>query len=149
MRSIAITALVATLVLEACASASSAPPSQPSSGDVTSYRGDSARTGVMPGPGPAGAPTVAWSFKAGASIGSSPLVIGDTVVFVDREGSVHALSLRTGTESWKVVVGAEVGGSPVGVDGLVVIGDEDGHLKALDVKTGDPKWTADLDGPIQ
>lgn len=34
--------------------------------DVLTYRGDSARTGLMPGPGPSGTPQLAWTFAAHA-----------------------------------------------------------------------------------
>src|SRR4051812_19262721 len=51
------TALVAGTLLTACGGPTVTPtpvPPSPASGDVTTYRGDAARTGVMPGPGPTG-----------------------------------------------------------------------------------------------
>ena len=45
-------------------------------GDVPMYRGDAARTGVMPGPGPAGQPVELWRFQVQGEIHSAPAVLG-------------------------------------------------------------------------
>ena len=92
------------------------PPTNPLSGDVTTYRGDATRSGVMPGPGPRGTRTVAWQYQATAAIGSSPAVLGDTVFVVSQDGVVHALNLLTGGVRWTVSFKATVGSASLGQD---------------------------------
>ena len=74
---------------------------------VETYRGNAARTGVMPGPGPAGTPQVAWQFAAGGPFGSSPVVRDGVVYAVSGDGVVHAIDLATGVERWSVALGSE------------------------------------------
>lgn len=119
------------------------------SGDVPTYRGDSARTGVMPGPGPLHQPELLWQFQAAAPIRSSPAVVGDTVFVTSTDGIVHALALETGEARWNVPLGAEIGNaSPLVVDGLVVVGDRAGTVHALRAQTGVEAWATRTDGPI-
>lgn len=117
--------------------------------DVTTYRGDAARTGAMPGPGPAGDPAIAWTFEADGPIRTSPLVVGDTVVLVDEAGLVHAIALGTGEERWSVDLEADIGGTPVAHRDVVIVGNDLGALAAIELATGAERWTAALDGPIR
>ena len=126
--------------------ASSASPSVAPA--VTTYRGDAARTGLMPGPGPAGATAVAWTFKAGAPIGSSPAVVGGTVFVLGNDGVVHALALASGVEIWRTSLGADATGSPLVSAGLVIVGDSKGIVHALAATDGSARWTVPTDGPI-
>ncbi len=117
--------------------------------DVLTYRGDTARTGEMPGPGPSDHPTVLWTFQAEGPIRSSPTVVDGTVLFVSGDGALHAVQLATGVERWQVPLGAETGAAtPQIVDGVAIVGDMDGVLHGIDVTTGKTSWTATLDGPI-
>ena len=135
--------LVTCLVVAGC----SGPTAMPH--DVPTYRGDAARTGVMPGPGPSGRPDVAWTFQAGAPFKSSPAVVGDAVIAVSTDGVVHALALVSGSTSWTAELGAEVmSASPLVVDGLVVMGDQGGTVHALDLASGVERWRTETDGPI-
>ncbi|MEP6638084.1 MAG: PQQ-binding-like beta-propeller repeat protein [Chloroflexota bacterium] len=115
--------------------------------DVTTYRGDAARTGVMPGPGPLAAPVVAWSFDASAPIGSSVAVVGGVVYLVGSNGTVHALDLGTGHERWKVALGVEAHSSPTVIDGLVIVGTDDG-VHALRAADGTAAWSTPGIGPV-
>lgn len=131
-------------VLGACGGSGNGP-----SGDVTTYRGDAARTGVMAGPGPTGSPEVAWQFQASAPIASSPAVVGETAFLVSNDGAVNALDLKTGAVRWTVSLGATAGSaSPLVVDGSLVIGDQTGVVHALDPQTGIKRWATATDGPI-
>lgn len=102
----------------------------------------------MPGPGPSGRPVVAWTFKAGAPIGSSPAVVVGTVYLLGNDGVVHALGLTTGTELWRTSLGADATGSPLVSDGLVIVGDSKGIVHALAAGDGTARWTVATDGPI-
>lgn len=141
--------LAILLVSGACATGSNDASESAPGHEVPTYRGDSARTGAMPGPGPAGNPSIVWSFQAGGPIGSSPAVVNGTVFLTSEDGMVHALDLRTGSEVWSASLGAEArAASPLVVGGAVVVGDLDGVLHALDASTGEQRWVVRVDGPI-
>lgn len=123
-------------------------PSPSLEASVATYRGNAARTGLMPGPGPSGRPVVDWTFDAGAPIGSSPVVLGGTVYLLGNDGVVHALTLTTGAELWRASLGAEATGSPLVTAGLVVVGDAKGIVHALAAGDGSTRWTVPTDGPI-
>jgi eukaryotic-like serine/threonine-protein kinase len=139
---------LATVVIAFTLIASGCSPSA-DSGDVATYRGDSARTGAMPGPGPSGDPEIVWQFQAGAQIRSSPAVVGGSVFVASVDGTVHALELATGAAQWSALLGAEVkAATPLVIDGLVVVGDQAGVVHALDQAGGAERWRASTDGPI-
>jgi eukaryotic-like serine/threonine-protein kinase len=119
------------------------------SSDVTGYRGDSARTGVMPGPAPSGRPDLLWRFQARGAIESSVVVVGSAAFLASEDGTVHAIDLRTGAERWAVDVGSPIGSaSPLAVSGVLVIADLGGTVRALDPGSGAERWRARLDGPV-
>jgi outer membrane protein assembly factor BamB len=117
-------------------------------GTVQTYRGDAARTGVMPGPGPVGTPRIAWQFQAGGSFGSSPVVVDGTVYAVSGDGVVHAVDLGSGKERWNVRLGAEASASPLVVGQQLVAADGAGTIHALALADGSAAWTFRADGPI-
>lgn len=124
-------------------------PTSLASGDVTTYRGDAGRTGVMPGPGPTGSLGVGWQFQAGAPIGSSPAVVGDRAYLLSNDGVVHALDLATGNAVWEVSLGATTGSaSPLVIAGLVIVGDTSGVVHAIDSASGAKRWSFKVDGAI-
>jgi outer membrane protein assembly factor BamB len=144
--------LVAGACLISCGGSATTPsavPTSRTSGDVTTYRGDAGRTGVMQGPGPTGSPGVAWQFQADAPIGSSPAVAGDRAFLLSNDGVVRALDLATGTVMWEVKLGATtMSASPLVVAGLVVVGDHSGVVHALDPVSGVKRWSTQTDGAI-
>ena len=116
-------------------------------GDIPAYRGDAARTGMMPGPGPSGTPEVVWSFQSGAPIASQVAVVGDAVFLVTVTGSVHALEITTGTELWRADLGVPSKGGPSVSDGLVIVVSGDGVV-ALDSRDGSIAWSSTATGPV-
>jgi outer membrane protein assembly factor BamB len=86
--------------------------------------GDAARSGSMPGPGPAGQPVLLWKFPpAGAS---SPGPITDFAVVADgdfyvatQNGTLLALDAKTGQARWQFA-GAS-GGEALDGDGIVML----------------------------
>ena len=116
--------------------------------DVPGYRGGSARSGVMPGPGPIAAPVVRWSFQASAPIGSQPVVAGGRVLVVATDGTVTSLDLATGATAWTARLGVDADGSPAVFGGLLLVGADDGaHALALD--TGEPRWANAVTGAVR
>jgi eukaryotic-like serine/threonine-protein kinase len=120
----------------------------PESLDVPTYRGNAARTGEHPGPGPAGDLRALWQVRLGTVLSSSPSVI-DTMVYIGslapgtREGgALHAVDGQTGIESWRLATapGDGIFSSPAIDDGTVVAGSYDGIVIAADVSTGEEHW---------
>ena len=66
---------------------------------------------------------------------SSPVVVGDKVVFGSGDGRLYLVSLATGERIWSYDLGKELNASPAVADGLVVIGCEDGMVYAFDPKS--------------
>src|SRR6266581_6683451 len=85
----------------------SARPTASFHGSVPTYRGDPARTGVMPGPGPSGRPAIAWQFQTPGEP-KQPAIV-DGVVYAVSGGVVHALELGSGHERWKADLGVQGG----------------------------------------
>ena len=65
---------------------------------------------------------------------SSPVVVGDKVVFGSGDGRLYLVSLATGKKLWSYDLGKELTASPAVADGLVIIGCEDGALYAFGPK---------------
>jgi outer membrane protein assembly factor BamB len=102
----------------------------------------------MPGPAPLGTPSVAWTFKAGASISSSPLAVDGIVYVLGNDGVIHALVRDSGEERWQAKLGEDASASPLIADGLLIVGDARGVVHALAVADGAVRWTTATDGPI-
>ena len=116
-------------------------------GPTGMYRGDAGRTGVMPGPGPTGAPVLAWKTPVNRASYTAPVVAGDRLFFVEQDrmtnlGFVTCLDVRTGEKIWSWQVGAQFSSSPAVGDGLVFALTGAG-LVALKVESGAVAWTYD------
>ena len=62
--------------------------------DVLDYRGDPARDGVMPGPGPTGATTtMRWTYQASGPIISQVAVAAGDVLLLSSEGTLHDIDV--------------------------------------------------------
>lgn len=116
--------------------------------DVPMFRGDAARTGVMPGPGPLGKPDVLWRAKTGGPMATSPVISAGVIYTPSLDGAVYAFDAVTGEARWHT----EIGGGPQAnltvADGVVLAGDNnpyegDGSLFALDAKDGHERWRLD------
>ena len=125
--------LVLLLVLAGLAATVGAPFAQ-EGGDVPMFRGNAARIGEMPGPGPDPANGIQerWRFTAGDSVDSSPTVVDGVVYVGSDDGTLYALDAATGAERWRFATGDEVDSSPAVVDGVVFVGSEDGNVYALE-----------------
>lgn len=117
---------------------------------LTTYHGGPDRTGVMPGPGPAGLLRVAWESQRNGAIHFTvmPLVADDLVVVADDGGFLTALDEATGAERWSRQLPGALLATPVILEGLVVAADEDGAIGAFALADGSPRWEADAGGPV-
>lgn len=81
-----------------------------------------------------------WSFKTGATVEASPLVVNGTVVVGSQDHNVYALDEQTGTEIWSYSTSAAVA-SPAYSQNTIFIGNKNGKLFALDINSGEKEWT--------
>lgn len=114
------------------------------------YRGNAARTGVMPSLGPEGEPGIRWRVQNESlfsAYNSSPIVAGGTLYVAsnNEQGLITAINTANGSQRWQATVGMMGGVSPVIANGLVYVAGEGypetgGYLIALDAATGVERW---------
>jgi outer membrane protein assembly factor BamB len=115
-------------------------------GEVLMHRGNAARTGVQPGPGPKGKPMVRWQLKTDWTVTSGQVVADGYIYVPTSRGAFYALDVATGQERWRFDAGTGGGSSrvawqaPAVADGIVYVGSNDHHIYAFDGKTGEVRW---------
>jgi outer membrane protein assembly factor BamB len=67
-------------------------------------------------------------------VDSSPVIVGDRVVFGSDDGRLYLVDLGSGEEVWSTTLGEAVTASPAVAGGRVVIGSEDGVLYCYGAK---------------
>ncbi len=117
---------------------------------VLTYHGSPDRTGVMPGPAPAGRLRIEWSQSLPGGVGeSSPVVLAGVVYVADQAGYVSAFAEQDGTPRWQVSVGAPVNSGLSISNGLLIFGDDDGIVHALDIAdAGRERWKISTLNPV-
>ena len=108
--------------------------------DSAMFRGGAEHPGIYAS---ATAPTlgeVAWKYKTGAKILSSPVVQGDAVYVGSADHNLYALNRINGDLKWKFETRGAVSSSPAYLDGTVYVVSLDGRLYAVDASTGKEKW---------
>jgi len=110
------------------------------------YHGGPDRTGVMPGPGPTGQPTIGWDVARGGAIPFSimPIVASGHVIVADASGTLAALDEGTGRELWTAGLGTTTRSSPVLIDGLVIAATDAGTLIACNSRNGARAWQSTI-----
>src|SRR5262249_46311076 len=97
---------------------------------------------------------LAWQFKTGGPVVSSPVLVGSTITIGSSDAHVYALNLDDGRMRWSAATGGRVSASsPASDEGLIFIGTEnvdggDGTLFALDAETGQERWRVTLGAPV-
>jgi outer membrane protein assembly factor BamB len=110
-------------------------------GDVLSFRGGPARTGVMPGPGPTSRPTLLWSVPTGV-IGVPPAVKDGIAYVGDASGELHAFDLATGVDRWPAAR-RQQGGALWAVtidEDTLYVHSSDHVVHAIDLATYTERW---------
>lgn len=107
--------------------------------DWPMYRGNPARTGVTPGPGPDGEPVEVWRFQAEGPASRSPAIAAGVAYLQSGDGHVYALEAATGKERWKIDLGSGENTPAIAGDTLYV-NDGIGALVALDAANGAERW---------
>jgi hypothetical protein len=134
----------------------SAALAQDSSTGVPMFRGNAARTGEMPGPGPDDSNGVEaiWTFTVDNDTTddvyatSSPAVVDGVVYIGSADRNLYALHATDGTEVWRFLTGDWIHSSPAVEDGVVYVGSSDTTLYALDAENGVERWRFATNGGI-
>ena len=129
-------------------------PDAPKPGAVPMFRGNPARTGEHPGPGPSGKPRPLWETRIGTKISTTPAVV-DGVVYAGSAapstmagGALHALDAATGAELWRAgtTPGDAIFSSPAVDAGVVYVGSYDGIFVAVESASGQERWRFQAEG---
>jgi outer membrane protein assembly factor BamB len=104
------------------------------------FRGGPEHLGVYASPAPT-LSTLAWQFRTGGRVISSPLVVGEAVYVGSTDGSLYAVNRADGTQRWKFDTRGPVSSSPAYHDGLVYVASVDGNLYAVDAAAGTLRWS--------
>jgi outer membrane protein assembly factor BamB len=118
--------------------------------DVPMFRGNAARTGEMPGPGPAGDPTLLWSFRTDGGAARS-IRAADDVILVQSDLALQVLDAATGMERWHFLPAAGGFSPTVADESVYVIEASRGvflsrdEVFSLDLATGAQRWHTRLD----
>ena len=104
------------------------------------FRGGPEHLGVYASPAPS-LSSLAWKFRTGGRVISSPLVVGDVVFVGSTDGSLYAVNRADGTQRWKFDTRGPVSSSPAYHDGIVYIASVDGSLYAVDAAAGTLRWS--------
>lgn len=102
---------------------------------------------------------IQWEVPEGGSqdwVWAAPLLVDDTVYFVDKSGNAYAVEADTGRTIWDAQIEGQVVATPVFADGIVfitsagLVNDENrrGALIALDAETGEELWREATSSPI-
>jgi outer membrane protein assembly factor BamB len=110
--------------------------------DVPTYKGDMARSGEMPGPGPADKPVVLWEIEVATGIAAAPLIVGGQVVVAGQDGIVRGLAADTGDQTWSVALPAGVVSTPTIAGGTLYVITDDGVMRTVSLTDRSLGWTA-------
>lgn len=88
-----------------------------------------------------------WVFSSDANVISTPVVINKLVVFGNQQGTVSALSLKTGKQKWDFKTGGSIYSSPAAARNKIVFGSTDGYVYCLN-KTGKKVWKFKTDAAV-
>ncbi|MDQ3938621.1 MAG: PQQ-binding-like beta-propeller repeat protein, partial [Chloroflexota bacterium] len=122
-------------------------PPGPEAG-VLMYHGGPERTGVLPGPGPAGEPFIAWQAVVAGPVPFSlmPIVADGRVIVGDQDGGVHALDETSGALLWTESLGVRA--SPLIIGDLVLAGLDSGGVVAVRAADGREVWRFGTEAPV-
>ena len=92
---------------------------------------------------------VAWSYRTGAGVHSSPAIWENSVLVGSWDSKVYSLDAQNGRENWSYTTGKDtaqyiwhgVQASPSVENGIAYIGSRDAKFYAFDINTGDTLWT--------
>lgn len=109
------------------------------------FRGGPAHTGIYDSPPPS-LQTLAWKFKTGGRVISTPAVVGDMVYVGSTDGALYAVNRADGTQRWKFESEGPIASSPAVSGDLVYISSLDGNIYAVEAASGTKRWAFATEG---
>lgn len=109
------------------------------------FRGGPAHLGVYDSPPPS-LQALAWKFKTGGRVISTPAVVGDVVYVGSTDGILYAINRADGTPRWTFETGGPIASSPAVSGDLVYISSLDGNIYAVEAATGTKRWEFATEG---
>jgi outer membrane protein assembly factor BamB len=103
------------------------------------FRGGPTHLGVYESPAPS-LESLAWKFRTGGRVISTPVVVGNTVYVGSTDGSLYAVNRADGTQRWKFTTEGPITSSPAHREGVVYVSSVDGGIYAVDAATGTQRW---------
>jgi len=114
-------------------------------GQPVMFRGEASHSGVYASAPPSLA-SVAWTFRMGAKVLSSPVVSDGLVLVGSSDHTLAALDAASGALRWRFKAKGAIASSPAVASGLVCFSSLDGAIQALDIATGKLAWTFQTGG---
>lgn len=84
-----------------------------------------------------------WEFPLASSVLTSPVVSGDHVFFVTRNGECYALDANSGQRQWRVELNEPVVAAPIVSGGRMFVVTISGIVHALECSNGSSLWSFD------
>ncbi|HET7055374.1 MAG TPA: PQQ-binding-like beta-propeller repeat protein, partial [Thermomicrobiales bacterium] len=107
---------------------------------VSMYRGNPARTGVLPGPSLTGAPVELWKLQTGEPVNLGAAVVDGVLYLSAGSQGFEARDAMTGDVIWTFPTDASAVSAPAVVDGQGYVIDTDGTLYAVRTSDGTETW---------
>ena len=107
---------------------------------------DAAHTGFYPSPPLIHQPSVAWKFKTGNKVISSPVISKNLIYIGSSDSILYALDAQTGSLRWKFPTKGELCSTPLIADGKVCFLSYDAFFYALDAENGKLLWKFATEG---
>ena len=87
-----------------------------------------------------------WGHESGDVYLSSPVVVGERVLFGSGDGGLYAVSLSDGRRLWRYATAGRVRSTPAVAGDVVVVGSSDGRVHFVDLATGRARARHDTEG---
>jgi len=85
-----------------------------------------------------------WTFPAGGSCLSGPLLYGENLYFTSLDRRLYALDAQRGRMLWNFPSKGWIDGGPCATGGKIFFASRDRHLYAIDAILGIERWRVDL-----
>jgi len=89
-----------------------------------------------------------WEFDAKARVHSSPLLVGNLVIFGDDVGVLRALDSSSGEPRWEKQLEGAILSSPLSYQEKILVGLASQKVVALNPENGETIWTAGTEGSV-
>lgn len=92
--------------------------------------------------------SVAWKYKTGGPVNSSPIVVNGTVYVGSDDNKLYALNADKWGKKWDFDSGDKISYSPTAYKGMIFFSTRGNKVFALDAETGKKRWEFQSDGWI-